>query len=147
MPRTVARSLLMLGVVIAAGCAPTPLSTTSPPASPSESAGGTVGGSAVPTLPALPADFPVVTGAIPVDEADRDPALIGAWTIDEIGSQTYDFYVAALPEAGYRLAGEYPGGAGAIIRLRTPRGEVWQLVLTPDESGTGTRINLRLDQE
>ena len=76
----------------------------------------------------LPAGFPVLTGAVPAAMPDDDPGLIALWTSDQPGSATYDFYVAALPAAGYRILGLYPGGEWAIIRFGLPDGAIWQVV-------------------
>lgn len=94
--------------------------------------------------PALPARFPVLPGARPEALRDDDPVTIASWTSDEVGPVAYDFYVRALPAAGYPTWGLFPGGAVAIIRFTAPGGVTWQLVLTRD--GKGTRIEVRLDQ-
>lgn len=70
----------------------------------------------------------MLASAVPVPMAQDDPGLIGRWESDQAGSAAYDFYVEALPAAGYPIVGLYPGGAVALIRFRVPDGEVWQVV-------------------
>jgi hypothetical protein len=94
--------------------------------------------------PALPAGFPVLAGARAQALPEDDPSLIARWTSDEVGPVAYDFYVEALPAAGYPTTGLFPGGAVAVIRFDGPDAAAWQLVLTQD--GAGTRIEVRLDQ-
>ena len=48
---------------------------------------------------------------------------------DLAGSAAYDFYLSALPTAGYRIVGAYPGGAAAVIRFNLPDGAIWQVVI------------------
>jgi hypothetical protein len=92
----------------------------------------------------LPADFPVLPGARPAAVPNDDHSVIARWTSDEAGAVAYDFYVDALPDAGYPTTGLYPGGAVAIIRFEGPGAATWQLLLTRE--GEGTRIDVRLDQ-
>jgi hypothetical protein len=92
----------------------------------------------------LPSDFPVLPGAVPMTMADNDPGLIGLWSSDQRGSATYDFYVSALPAAGYPIVGLYPGGDVALIRFRSGDG-IWQMVAHAGASGTEA-IEVRLDR-
>lgn len=93
----------------------------------------------------LPAGFPVLPGAaseelLPTDE----PGIIARWSSDQVGPVAYNFYVAALPAAGYPTTGLYPGGAVAVIGFETPRAERLELVLTLRNGGT--QIEVRLAQ-
>ena len=69
-------------------------------------------------LPAVPAGFPVAPGAAPLGVGEHGAGLIAAWETDEVGPVVYDFYLAALPTAGFEVIGAYPGGAAATIRFR-----------------------------
>jgi len=93
----------------------------------------------------LPAGFPVIAGATPEQLQPTDePGIIARWSSDQVGPVAYDFYVDALPAAGYPTTGLYPGGAVAIIGFQTPSGERWELVLTLDDGAT--QIEVRLAQ-
>ena len=92
----------------------------------------------------LPSDFPVLPGAVPMTMADDDPGLIGLWSSDQPGSAAYDFYVSALPGAGYPIVGLYPGGDVALIRFRSGDA-TWQMVAHGEASGTEA-IEVRLDR-
>jgi hypothetical protein len=74
---------------------------------------------------------------------DDDPGLIGLWTSDAPGSAAYDFFIGALPAAGYPIQGAYAGGAVAQFRFATPAGATWEIDLTANPDLT-TRIELRL---
>lgn len=93
----------------------------------------------------LPTGFPVLPGAVPVPMSDDDTGLIAEWSSDQLGSAAYDFYVAALPDAGYPIVGLYPGGEVALIRFRAPGGAIWQMV---SRGGVGGAIiiEIRLDR-
>ena len=93
----------------------------------------------------LPDGFPVFPGAMAVTMPADDPGLIGLWASDQLGSAAYDFYVTALPAAGYPIVGLYPGGDVALIRFTAPGGEVWQMVA---HGATDRRaaIEIRLDR-
>jgi hypothetical protein len=93
----------------------------------------------------LPSGFPVLPGAVPVPMPPDDLGLIGLWESDRVGSAAYDFYVAALPEAGYPIVGLYPGGEVALIRFSVPGGEIWQ-VLAHGAADGGVAIEVRLDR-
>jgi hypothetical protein len=92
----------------------------------------------------LPPGFPVLPGAIAVEMPSDDPGLIGLWESEELGSAAYDFYVGALPAAGYPIVGLYPGGAAALIRFES-QGEVWQMVAHGMTDGR-VAIEIRLDR-
>jgi hypothetical protein len=138
MPGARVASMLTLVLVGAAGCRVTapaaPSATTLPTASALAS-----------QMPALPSNFPVMAG-LTEDPPKSDPGLIASWTSTTGGPRVYEFYVSALPPAGYLIEGLYPGGAVAIIRCRAPDGASWQVVITGDPMGVGTRIKLRLDR-
>jgi hypothetical protein len=119
--------------------APTPAASRAPttPASAATSESGVE----------LPVGFPVLPGALreqlqPTDE----PGTIARWSSDQVGPVAYDFYVDALPAAGYSTTGLYPGGAVAIIAFDSPSGEGWELVLTLDPGSGGTVIEVRRAQ-
>ena len=60
----------------------------------------------------------MLPGAAPVAMPNDDPGLIGLWTTDLPGSGAYDFYVVALPAAGYPIVAVYPGGGGRADPLQ-----------------------------
>lgn len=93
----------------------------------------------------LPDGFPILPGALAIAVPADDPGLIGLWETDRLGSAAYDFYVAALPAAGYPIVGLYPGGGVALIRFTAEGGEVWQMVAHPTSSGR-LAIEIRLDR-
>ena len=93
----------------------------------------------------LPAGFPILPGATGIDMPADDPGLIGLWETDQLGSAVYDFYVAALPAAGYPVVGLYPGGEVALIRFTAEGGEVWQMV-AHGIAGGRVAIEIRLDR-
>lgn len=83
----------------------------------------------------LPADFPVPAEAValPLQEAT---AVIGRWQVPGFGAAAYDFYLEALPAAGYPVVASAPGGGAAIIRFEAEPGVVWQLEMTGDLEST-----------
>ena len=93
----------------------------------------------------LPRGFPVPAGATPAVMPVDDPELIGLWTAEVHGSDAYDFYVRALPSAGYRIVAAYPGGAAAVIRFSLPDGAIWQVVMRTGPDGS-VAIEVRLDR-
>ena len=93
----------------------------------------------------LPSAFPVLEGAVPEPMPDDDVGLIGLWTSDRVGSAAYDFYVMALPAAGYPIIGLYPGGEFAQIRFAVADGAIWQMVAHGGLSG-GVTIEIRQDR-
>ena len=152
MHRTIALAGLLLAV-IGAGC--TPGAGQSPgPGSSSEQPSGfsdapssdapDATGSPV-GRPELPPGFPVLPGATTAEPEDDDPGLIAVWTADQVGIGVYDFYVDALPAAGYPIDGLFPGDWLAVVRFVGPGGALWQLVLASDDLVT-TRIEVRLDR-
>ena len=108
----------------------------------------TASGGASPTSQqraSLPPGFPVLPGATKAPMPVDDPGLVGLWVTDLAGSAPYDFYVGALPAAGYPIVGAYPGGAAAVIRFTLPDGAVWQVVVRGGPIAT-TIIEVRLDR-
>lgn len=132
---------------LAAGCALSPGASLMPSA-PSTEASATVmeapaGSDSV--RPSLPPGFPVMPGASPGRLPEDDPGLIAAWTSDQRGSAAYDFYVVALPAAGYPVEGLYPGGEWALIRFRLADGAIWQL-LVHGTVADPVEVQVRLDR-
>jgi len=138
MRRTALRLVSMLMVLVATGCRPAVPATPSPSLQPS----ATGASSAQPTVPA---DFPVMPGASLASGIDSDPGLIATWTTDADGPRVYDFYVAALPAAGFSIVGLYPGGSVAIIRLRHGSDPILKLVVTRASPSSDTKMELRID--
>lgn len=95
--------------------------------------------------PPLPSGFPVLEGAVPEPLPGDDPGLIAWWSTDLLGSAAYDFYVNALPPAGYPIIGLYPGGDVALIRFAAPGGAIWQMVAHGGSTGRMS-IEIRLDR-
>jgi hypothetical protein len=133
---------IFLGGCSVAGSGSPPADTSSAASTAFESSGPS--SSAVVRRP-LPSCFPVMPGAVPMPMPQSDPALIGLWESDQVGPAGYDFYVDALPAAGYPIVGLYPGGEVAIIRFEVPDGEVWQVVLHGAADGR-LAIEIRLDR-
>ena len=137
---------LLLVASLASACAPA-RGSASPGASgpsPPESVTAAASTSPAARIP-LPSGFPVPPGALPVPLPSDDPGLIGLWSSDRVGSAAYDFYLRALPDAGYRIVAVYPGGAAALIRFGLAGGAIWQLVLHAGPNET-VAIEVRLDR-
>jgi hypothetical protein len=81
--------------------------------------------------------------AVPMPQ--DDVGLIGVWESDQAGSAAYDFYLEALPAAGYPIIGRYPGSEVAVIRFRVPEGDIWQMVAHGTADGR-VAIEIRLDR-
>lgn len=140
LPLSAAAVLLLL---LLAACS-TVVGDPSPTSSPSTSTSPSPTVAQTPDIrPGLPESFPVMPGAVAA-ELPADPTAIARWTVDRVGSAAYDFYVAALPKAGFRVAGLYPAERAAIIRFDAPDGEIWQLLA--EQIGDATRITVRTDQ-
>ena len=150
MRRRLVVPLVLAAAAACAGCGVAPGS-----GSPSASiAGSPSPGIATATPPAaetpaarvpLPSGFPVLEGAAPEAMPDDDPGLIGLWSSDRLGSAAYDFYVTALPAAGYPIIGLYPGGEVALIRFGVADGAIWQMVAHGGASGR-VAVEIRLDR-
>lgn len=93
----------------------------------------------------LPSGFPVPSGAEPLAPPDDDPGLIGRWSTNLPGPSAYDFYVEALPAAGFPIVAVYPGGEAAVIRFTVSGGATWQVVMRAGANG-GVAIEVRLDR-
>lgn len=146
MPRSPTWSVVLLTILIA-GCSTAEVSSASEAASlawPSRSPSAGPSVSDVDREP-LPSGFPVLAGALAVPLTDDDPGLIRLWESEQMGSVAYDFYVNALPTAGYSIVGLYPGGDVALIRFRAMNGQVWQVIAQTSADG-GTRIEVRRDR-
>ena len=130
--RTIQSLLMAICLVACAnGSAATPSSRiagTTPTPRPSAHDGGA--GQAVPD------GFPLMPGMEPVTHRRPEPGILARWITDADGSAVYDFYVAALPVAGFRVEQLFPGGAAAVIRFRPHDGRLLDLSLTPGIEGT-----------
>lgn len=73
-----------------------------------------------------------------------DPTVVARWTVPQVGSAVYDWYVNALPRAGFEIVGTYPAERAALIRFRDSSGTIWQLLaeLTRDR----TQISVQTDR-
>lgn len=131
--------LAVLAALISA-CGPSEGSASPGPASFAGSAPASA-----PQRAPLPGGFPVVPGAVQVAMPNDDPGLVALWTTDLPGTDAYDFYVNALPAAGYRIVAVFPGGGGAVIRFSLPDGAIWQVV-TRAGPGGAVAIEVRLDR-
>jgi hypothetical protein len=134
---------LLAGAV--AGCSAAPSGSASGPAPPGSAEPRASAGRSIFERVALPDGFPVLPGAIPVPMPDDDPGLIALWETDQAGSAAFDFYVNALPAAGYPVVGLYPGGEFAVIRFGVPGDAIWQVV-TRATPGGRTAVEVRLDR-
>jgi hypothetical protein len=124
------RTALLLLVLACGGCTPS-VTRSPPPSSLRETT--------------LPSGFPVLQGAVPMPLPRDDPEPIALWESDRLGSAAYDFYVAALPAAGYQVIGLYPGGDVALIRFAVAHGVIWQVVVRGAADGRAA-IEIRLDR-
>jgi hypothetical protein len=130
-------------VVVAGACSTDGSPTPPPPGSGAPVTSGAPPGSSR-EYRRLPGDFPVMDGAVRLPLPPGDPGLIALWESAEAGSGAYDFYVSALPAAGYPIVGLYPGGGVALIRFRV-QGEIWQVVVH-GAADAGVAIEVRLDR-
>ena len=137
---------LALVVALATACDPgresAPAATPGP--SPPASTGVSAPASAGERAP-LPSGFPALRGAVLLPVQGDDPGLVALWSSDLLGSAAFDFYLRALPAAGYRIVAAYPGGAAAVIRFSAPDGAIWQVVIRagPDQT---VAIEVRIDR-
>lgn len=136
--------LLFVLVVLAGACSVSGPSSP-PPGGSARAASAGPSSASIGELPQLPVGFPVMPGAVRQAVPAADPGLIALWETDRPGSAAYDFYVAALPAAGYPIVGLYPGGDVALIRLGMPDGSVWQVVTHLAQDGR-VAIEVRLDR-
>jgi hypothetical protein len=75
-----------------------------------------------------------------------EPTVIARWTSDASSPEVYEFYLDALPAAGFVVKDRFPGGSVAVIRFTTPAGETLDLALVGQDAEGGTRISLRLPE-
>ena len=99
--------------------------------------------SAAPQRVPLPSGFPVPPGASPIAPPSDDPGLIGLWTIDAAGSAAYDFFLRALPAAGFPITGAAAGDTVAQFQFRVPGGTTLQIDIYAAPNLT-TRLEVRL---
>jgi len=120
-------AVMLFAVLVLAACQTAPSAQLSGAPSPGLDGGASTDASRPPSaaasatasaLPTVPAGFPVAPGATQLGEGEHATGLIAAWETDEVGPVVYDFYLAALPTAGFEVIGAYPGGAAATIRFR-----------------------------
>jgi hypothetical protein len=139
--RDVAPPVVLLLLLAACGPAATATSSLGAPATASATTTAipSPGGSPLATVPT---GLPVMPGSEPVAPLPNDPQLLARWTSAADGAQVYDFFVEALPDAGFQVDQLAPGGEAAIITFSTP--DRSQLVLSLTARGAGTRIDLRL---
>jgi hypothetical protein len=81
-------------------------------------------------------------GSEEVASLPDDPELVARWTSTGNGAQVYDFFVQALPAAGFGVDQLAPGGEAAIITFSGPGDSQYAVSLTAQDAGT--RIDLRL---
>jgi hypothetical protein len=94
--------------------------------------------------PALPSGFPVAPGAVAVPVPEDDRSVVARWMLPEVGSGPYDYYLEALPAAGFPIVGRYPADQAALVRFEIAPGTIWQLVL--EHADAGTRVTLQTDR-
>jgi hypothetical protein len=135
--------LLLLAACSPVSTAPSSLAGASTPSpTPSHTQSFTPASRPGATESAAPSGFPVMPGSDAVAPLPEDPTLVARWTTAANGAQVYDFFVDALPDAGFEIDQLAPGGEAAIIRLTSPGALQLELSLAAD--GDGTRIDLRL---
>ena len=145
--------VLLMAAVAAAGCT-TPGATPGPTPTPVASGGASssmtpsaTGETPLPSLPAIPDGLPVMPGAVAADSPPpAESGTIAGWVVDAIGPDVYQFYLDALPAAGFVIRGRYPGGNVAIIRFTAPDESTLDLALVGEGDGEQTRILLRLPE-
>ncbi|HET6746002.1 MAG TPA: VOC family protein [Candidatus Limnocylindria bacterium] len=136
----VGRLLIVTITSVMAACGSPGPSAPAPQVSATPSALATSASSEGPSS-AVPDGFPVIAGAGSVTfPADRN--LLARWLTDANGAQVYDFYVEALPPAGFEIEQVAPGGAAAVIGFRAPDGRLLEIALTASDGGT--QIDLRV---
>jgi len=93
--------------------------------------------------PTLPPGFPTMAKAEPSRLPD-DASVVARWTVPVVGSAAYDFYVGALPDAGFTIDGTYPSDRAALIRFHDQSGRIWQLLA--ELVGDRTEITVQTDR-
>jgi hypothetical protein len=74
----------------------------------------------------------------------EDPSVVARWTVPVVGSAAYDFYLQALPGAGFSIVGSYPSERAALIRFRDRSGRTWQVLA--ELLGDRTQITVQTDR-
>lgn len=74
--------------------------------------------------PAMPDGFPVHDS---MERVGTPPGATAAWTSGAIPPDVYDYYLDALPDAGFEIDLEAPGGTVAILRFHASDGTRYQL--------------------
>jgi hypothetical protein len=146
--RTAVRhSARLLGLLLLlAACGPAATATSSVGTAATATAKPTASATpSVSPVATVPAGFPIMSGSRAVEPLPREPRLVARWTSEENGARIYDFFVEALPTAGFQIDQLAPGGDAAIIVFSAPDGSQFSLSLTAD--GGGTRIDLRLPDD
>lgn len=143
-PRKLAGAAVLVAMSVAACAQPSPPATATAPATaiPRSASSSTPIPSRVPSPTPfagvranLPADFPVPPDAValPLPEGT---AVIARWRVPGFGADVYDFYLDALPAAGFPISAVAPGEGVAIIRFEAAPGLTWQLDMTGDPEST-----------
>jgi hypothetical protein len=91
----------------------------------------------------LPSGFPLMAGAKSAPVPDN-AGMVARWTIPVVGSAAYDFYLEALPKAGFTIVGTYPAERAALIRFRAAEGRIWQFLAELVDNRT--QITLQTDR-
>jgi hypothetical protein len=136
------RLLIVIITGIVAGCGPPGPSATALQASPAPTTPASSPSAEGPSR-AIPDGFPVIAGAESVTPP-ADPDLLARWLTDANGAEVYDFYVEALPPAGFEIEQLAPGGAAAVIGFLARDGRLLEIALTG--SNGGTQIDLRVPE-
>jgi hypothetical protein len=145
-------------VALAAGGCGTPNDAANSPGPPSRSASPTASPSVAATRAPTPAELaatpselarklPPGVPVMPDAESARlpdDPSVVARWTVPQVGSGVYDWYVKALPAAGFEIVGTYPSDRAALIRFRDSAGRTWQLLA--ELVGDRTQISVQTDR-
>lgn len=103
--------------------------TTSSP-TPGVDASPTPGEATRAATPAIPAGMPIYPGA---EEETPTAGTTARWATDADPPDVYDFFLEALPAAGFTVDAALPGGDAAIIRFTSRGGTAYQLDLTGHE--------------
>jgi hypothetical protein len=72
-----------------------------------------------------------------------DPGLIAQWMMVTGGSAAYDFFLRALPAAGFPVTGSAAGDIVAELQFTGPSGATLQIDIYANPNLT-TRIEVRL---
>lgn len=127
-------AICLLATVLAAcagpGATASSLATAAATASVAAPTDSHVSGASPVASPSV-AEPPVMPGGFPVhdsmEQVEPPPGATAAWTSDAIPPDVYDYYLDALPDAGFELDLEAPGGTVAILRFHASDGTEYQL--------------------